>query len=494
MRVAWMIGILLLSCTLHAQEKACRENIDLGERALEAGDRESAASHFRAAKRAAGKMPPSLKRDGLIRRIFLRMKKADPLDIARSRAIKKSAEGLIKLARKYVKAGWLATAEELMTMATSIDPDGTAKELHEIRLRIRKLRRTGKEGLRIAIAGTLDWLARHRHPEGYWDCDGFGAECMGKKCRGTGYPLYDPGVTGLALLAFLGAGHTHETGKYSAIVKSGLAYLKRIQDRKGCFGVQTGHFMYSHCVAALAMCEAYQMTRSAQLQKPARVGLEFLLFAQNDNPEGEGKLAWRYVVRPGDNDTSVTGWAVSVLQTAKAAGLDVPAAATRGARLFLDKMTYPENGRIGYVEPGVSPVRAPGREEKWPRSRTEADTALGMAAKIYLGENPTSDIMKLGTNLILERLPAWTVGDGSIDHYYWYHATRALSLIGGKPWETWRNAIRPVLLEHQEYEGCERGSFEPAGPWGEDGGRVYSTAILAMCLGILQKMKETESR
>ena len=117
-----------------------------------------------------------------------------------------------------------------------------------------------------------------------------------------------------------------------------------------------------------------------------------------------------------------------------------------------------------------------------------------MTAKIYLGEDPTSETMKLGTGLILERLPAWTVGDGSIDHYYWYHATRALSLIGGKPWQTWRSAIRPVLLDHQEYEGCERGSFEPAGPWGEDGGRVYSTALMATCLEILQKMEETESK
>ena len=30
----------------------------------------------------------------------------------------------------------------------------------------------------------------------------------------------------------------------------------------------------------------------------------------------------------------------------------------------------------------------------------------------------------------------------------------------------------------------ERGSWDPVGPWGVDGGRVYSTAILAMCLEV----------
>ena len=34
------------------------------------------------------------------------------------------------------------------------------------------------------------------------------------KCDGKGYALFDPGVTGLALLAYLGAGETHKSGRY----------------------------------------------------------------------------------------------------------------------------------------------------------------------------------------------------------------------------------------------------------------------------------------
>ena len=29
-----------------------------------------------------------------------------------------------------------------------------------------------------------------------------------------------------------------------------------------------------------------------------------------------------------------------------------------------------------------------------------------------------------------------------------------------------------------------KGSWDPIGPWGQDGGRVYSTAMMAMCLQV----------
>ena len=354
--------------------------------------------------------------------------------------------------------------------------------------------RGGRRGSRIGgtsitepyVEKGLDWLARHQTPdEGYWDADGFQNQCTGTLCDGRGYPLYDPGVTGLALLAFLGAGYTHTAGKYKNTVSSAIKFLKRIQDPEGCFGTQTGHYMYSHAVATLAMTEAFGMTQSPLLRRPVEKGLAFIYRAQNPNPSGTGKLAWRYSVQPGDNDTSVTGWVVMALKSARSAGLEVPGSVLEGARTWLDQMTDPVTGRCGYVQSGVSPVRAPGREATWPRSRSEAITAVAMLTRVFLDEDPeTSRPIQQGVKLCLERLPVWNDKDGSLDPYYWYYGTLAMFQVGDQPWKRWNRAMKRAIMDHQCKSGCETGSWDPLGPWGEDGGRVYTTALLTMCLEV----------
>ncbi|MFH1265524.1 MAG: hypothetical protein ABIK89_07320, partial [Planctomycetota bacterium] len=39
----------------------------------------------------------------------------------------------------------------------------------------------GKSEIRTAAEAALDWLARHQNPEGYWDADGFPAQCTKDK-------------------------------------------------------------------------------------------------------------------------------------------------------------------------------------------------------------------------------------------------------------------------------------------------------------------------
>jgi len=81
-----------------------------------------------------------------------------------------------------------------------------------------------------AVSRGLDWLSRHQDEKGHWDCDGFSAGCRLNRCDGNGMAPYDTGVTGLSLLAFLGAGETHKHGRYRTTVKEGLQHLKQIQD------------------------------------------------------------------------------------------------------------------------------------------------------------------------------------------------------------------------------------------------------------------------
>jgi hypothetical protein len=350
----------------------------------------------------------------------------------------------------------------------------------------RLARRRGVPGgappITAADAG-LEWLKRHQSPDGSWDCDGFpqyGDPKRGPLCDGIGAPQNDVGVSGLALLAFLGAGQTHRDGVHKEAVRKGLKWLAQQQDAEGCFGPRTGHYTYGHGIAALAMAEAWGMTRSGIWKTPAQKGIDFILAAQNPYK------AWRYDVRPGDNDVSVTGWMAMALKSAKlAGGLLVPDEPLKAAHAFVKEMTDEESGRTGYTKKGERPVRPDGKEAAFPAEESEALTAVGMLVRVFNGEDPKqSPMLKAGAELLTKRLPVWEANSGKIDHYYWYYGTLAMFQMGGAEWNQWNAKMLDAVIRTQRTDGNFRGSWDPVDAWGADGGRVYATAVLTMCLEV----------
>ncbi|MHC4821579.1 MAG: prenyltransferase/squalene oxidase repeat-containing protein, partial [Planctomycetota bacterium] len=159
----------------------------------------------------------------------------------------------------------------------------------------------GDRESRAALAAGLDWLARNQEPDGRWEPHGKDAPDPLRTSPEGGSSHHAPGLTGVAVLAFLGAGETHESAKYGANIGRALKYLKGLQDPEGCFGPRvTQHYVYNHALATLAFTEAYGMTKSPLFEDAARRGVTFILKSQNPY------MGWRYGVRPGDNDTSVT--------------------------------------------------------------------------------------------------------------------------------------------------------------------------------------------
>jgi flavin reductase (DIM6/NTAB) family NADH-FMN oxidoreductase RutF len=88
--------------------------------------------------------------------------------------------------------------------------------------------------------------------------------------------------------------------------------------------------MYGHILATLALAEAHGMSNPDAYGKPAQKAVDFLLAAQNP---GKG---WRYGAKSGDNDTSVTSWAVMALRSAERVGLMFPKSAYEGALAWFD--------------------------------------------------------------------------------------------------------------------------------------------------------------
>jgi len=332
------------------------------------------------------------------------------------------------------------------------------------------------EALRATDAA-LRWLARHQSADGRWDCDGFEARCSGGRCGGPGGPLHDAGVTGLSLLAFLGAGETHRGTPHARTVRDGLKHLVHAQDAEGCFGPRTGgNFVYDHAIAALAMSEAYGLTQSPLFRRSAQAGVDFVHACRNPY------AAWRYGVRPQDNDTSVTGWMVMVLKSATGAGLAVDPAAFEGALAHLDRVTEPEYGRAGYTARGNGPSRPAELIDRFPADRSESLTAVAVLTRIFCGAKGDDPMVRKGTALLLRCLPLHDEAAGTVDHYYWYYGSLAMFQVGEEPWKRWRGAMEKAILGSQRLDaGDDRhGSWDPVDPWSREGGRVYSTAINAL--------------
>jgi hypothetical protein len=55
--------------------------------------------------------------------------------------------------------------------------------------------------------------------------------------------------------------------------------------------------------------------------------------------------------------------------------------------------------------------------------------------------------------------------------------------MGGRHWTEWSAALTEAVVKPQRKEGNFKGSWDPQSDvWGEDGGRVYETAIGALTL------------
>src|SRR5690606_35597004 len=118
-----------------------------------------------------------------------------------------------------------------------------------------------------AIERGLAYLAERQNPDGSWSLQGHGEEIQIRS---------DSAATGLALLAFQGAGYTHKQHQYAETVARGLEFLLRIQRSNGDLfrpeddASNRNAWFYSHGIAALALGEAYGMTRDPELREPAQ--------------------------------------------------------------------------------------------------------------------------------------------------------------------------------------------------------------------------------
>ena len=315
-----------------------------------------------------------------------------------------------------------------------------------------------------AVNAALDWLAGNQSADGRWDADAHGAgkeaNIMGHDRGGAGKKA-DTGITGLALLAFLGAGESHLEGKHRENVQHGLEFLLDSQATDGNLAGDAELFasMYCHGIATLALSEAYAMTGDERLKNAVTKAIDYTIRSQHSAG------GWRY--RPGDaGDLSQFGWQVMSLKSAEMAGLPIPAETrTRMAR-FLRSCSSGDHGGLAGYRPGDR------------TSRTM--TAEALVCRIFLAAEDSSAAQSEAAAFLMEEVPTRE----SMNLYYWYYGTVAMFQRHGEDWNRWNVAMQRELLARQRHDGKHVGSWDPDNLWGNYGGRVYSTAMAALCLEV----------
>jgi hypothetical protein len=333
----------------------------------------------------------------------------------------------------------------------------------------------GNAQTEAAVTAALRWLATAQSRDGRWDAVQFGAGqeqiVLGQNRGGAGRGA-DTGITALALLAFLGAGNTHVQGVYQDNVRRGLDFLLRSQAADGSmFGDATLYAqMYCHSMATFALSESQAVTGDRRIGDAVTKAVNFSLAAQNTSTGG-----WRY--RPGDpGDTSQLGWQIMALTSAQRAGVDIPDQTWVRVERFLQSV---RRGNAG----GLSSYR--------PDSPTSTSmTAEAIYCRLMLGQLTGANLSDAAASEAAAELLASPPSTDRINLYYWYYATLALhhrqnaNAGASAAWRTWNDAMTSTLTKTQIRDGENAGSWDATCLWGGYGGRVYQTAMAAMCLEV----------
>jgi hypothetical protein len=347
-------------------------------------------------------------------------------------------------------------------------------------------RHGGNAATENAVNLALRWLAYHQEPDGSWSIKKHGGTKLDDTC--------EVGVSALALLAFLGAGHTEKIGEYKENVKKAVAYLisqqkatGEIGDNRAASGWVTGSG-YNHPIAGMALAEAFAMARIAKTGEAAQSAVYYSVETYWD----KDLKIWRYAP-PTTNqklalaaNVSVVGWFVMQLKSAKVAGLHFDHASIYGhVSDWLDKLKRGEKGAKGDAPYGNHRYAYAAGDAR----PSVANTSMALVCRLFMGM-PAQELADGGEYLMTET-PEWEAKNGATcaprgacPHYYWYYGTLSMFQMGGAHWKKWNESLQKTLVPNQRKDGDFAGSWDLLGSDGPFAGRAYTTAMGALCLEV----------
>jgi hypothetical protein len=262
----------------------------------------------------------------------------------------------------------------------------------------------------------------------------------------------------------LGGGHTHKTpGQYQDTVTKGLAWLLQSgirspagADMRGAYQGNSG--MYVQGLATICLCEASALERDDRELR--RIALEAVRFIEKAQGSDGG---WKYTPRQLPGDTSVVGWQVMALQSAKAGGISVSPSTFSDAKMFLNSVQAEDGVYYGY--------------ETSEKGRPTT-TAVGLLCRMYMGWKREKPQLQKGVEFLSN------LGPDKEDIYFNYYATQVLHHWDGELWNKWNEQMREQLVATQIKEGPGAGSWDLTDRHAQYGGRIYQTALSLLTLEV----------
>jgi hypothetical protein len=317
----------------------------------------------------------------------------------------------------------------------------------------------GDANTEAAVEAALKYLASTQSADGSWDpvSSGAGRERSPLNIQrpGAGANI-ESALTGLSLLAFIGAGNTHREGPYAENVYRGLAYLIRVQKPNGSLAGDATVYAstYCHGMAALALCESAAITKDPSAIDAAKRAVDYTVSLQHPTTGG-----WRYT-RGDPGDLSQLGWQAMVIAAAHSADIPIEKKTTDGIERFLKTVSAGRSGGLASYRAGETPSRSM--------------TAEALATKLLIGTPVTEPELQEAERYLMTELPGSSVDN----YYYWYYATIALHQLQDEAWTRWNEALKRRLLATQQPDG----DWSSNTLWGGYGGTVYTTAMATLCL------------
>lgn len=319
------------------------------------------------------------------------------------------------------------------------------------------LKRHCGEGTMDAVELALKWLAHHQEPDGSWNATLYEGKHEDRVS-----------MTGVAVLAFLGAGYSEHVRPYQATLRRAIQYLNlQVSEKK-----DRPHFgnNYGSAIALMALAESSIFGSKSATHGNANLIAQMFI----DMYKGQG---WEY--QDGGFDFSVSGWVALGLKSAQAA--DLPAMKTPEAiKMFEQYKKWVQT--MSSNDTGLGRYR-PDRET------SPQMTWVGMFQRQFLGFSRSDPFLVKAQENSDEWIESgkWVGSDVPGDIYGIYYGTLSAFQQQGKFWKAWNHRMKNTLLHSQE-KGDPRGlggSWGPtSGVVGENGGRVMTTALACLCLEV----------
>jgi hypothetical protein len=335
-------------------------------------------------------------------------------------------------------------------------------------------RRGGGKRRKVAIGGgkgttgplewALKWLAAHQESDGRWDC---------KKYGGGNHGGDDVAVTSLAMLAFLGNGNSAKFGKYRHNVRSATEWLLTQQNENGLIGIHR----YTGGISTMAISEAFGMGDNS-IRSKAQAAVDWAVRSQNTTG------GWDYAPNSSRTDTSVTGWWIMGLKSAKVSGLNVPYETMDKALEYMRACTN-DNGNSSYSSKGGTIKKGGGSDRM---------TAVALTCLQFLGVAREDAMVDSAAKNTINHLP----NPNKFDFYLTYYQALGLFQTGIKKdyWLKFNPAMKDMLITTQVKEGTvneNKGSWNyDSDKYGPSWGRVGQTALGALMLEVYFRYEEVK--